>query len=1005
MRLSIARVLYGRRMLWLILLSTIALAWTTPIPLIEDSEEIDEPCFDPCYCEVKESLFHIHCDSKGFTNISQITEFWSRPFKLYLQRNSMRKLYTNSFLHLNNAVSINLGNNALQDIQTGAFNGLRILKRLYLHENKLDVFRNDTFLGLESLEYLQADYNVIKRIESGAFRNLSKLRVLILNDNLIPMLPTNLFKAVSLTHLDLRGNRLKVLFYRGMLDHIGRNLMELQLEENPWNCTCDIVQLKSWLERIPYTALVGDITCETPFHFHGKDLREIRKTELCPLLSDSEVEASLGIPHLSSNKENMWPTKPSSMLSSVHFTASSVEYKSSNKQPKPTKQPRTPRPPSTSQALYPGPNQPPIAPYQTRPPIPIICPTGCTCNLHINDLGLTVNCKERGFNNISELLPRPLNAKKLYLSSNLIQKIYRSDFWNFSSLDLLHLGNNRISYVQDGAFLNLPNLRSLFLNGNDLEKLTPGMFRGLQSLHYLYFEFNVIREIQPAAFSLMPNLQLLFLNNNLLRTLPTDAFAGTSLARLNLRKNYFLHLPVAGVLEHLNAIVQIDLNENPWDCTCDLVPFKQWIDTISSVSVVGDVLCRTPDNLTQRDVRTIDLDVLCPELLRTVPAAGGAASPGAGGGGGLPGGPPLLGGGPTRGSPPYEFAPPGGPVPLSVLILSLLVLFFSAVFVAAGLFAYVLRRRRKKLPFRSKRPEGVDLTGIQMQCHRLFEDGGGGGGVGGGGVGAGAGGVGGLGGRAALASPDKAPPPVGHVYEYIPHPVTQMCNNPIYKPREEEEEQAAAAAVVVAAPIGADPPGGADRGGPGPPGPPGLGDAQFSEATKENASSYRTLLEKEQEWALAVSSSQLNTIVTVAHAHHRPAAMVVGGVAGGVASPGGDLAGFRHHEKNGGVVLFPPGGSGVLLDRDRPQAAPCTVGFVDCLYGTVPKLKELHVHPPGMQYPDLQHDARLKETLLFSAGKGFTDHQTPKSDYLELRAKLQTKPDYLEVLEKTTYRF
>uniref|UniRef100_G3U672 SLIT and NTRK like family member 3 n=1 Tax=Loxodonta africana TaxID=9785 RepID=G3U672_LOXAF len=879
---SIAETLHRGRMLWIILLSTVALGWTTPIPLIEDSEEIDEPCFDPCYCEVKESLFHIHCDSKGFTNISQITEFWSRPFKLYLQRNSMRKLYTNSFLHLNNAVSINLGNNALQDIQTGAFNGLKMLKRLYLHENKLDVFRNDTFLGLESLEYLQADYNVIKRIESGAFRNLSKLRVLILNDNLIPMLPTNLFKAVSLTHLDLRGNRLKVLFYRGMLDHIGRSLMELQLEENPWNCTCEIVQLKSWLERIPYTALVGDITCETPFHFHGKDLREIRKTELCPLLSDSEVEASLGIPHLSSSKENAWPTKPSSMLSSVHFTASSVEYKSSNKQPKPTKQPRTPRPPSTSQALYPGPNQPPIAPYQTRPPIPIICPTGCTCNLHINDLGLTVNCKERGFNNISELLPRPLNAKKLYLSSNLIQKIYRSDFWNFSSLDLLHLGNNRISYVQDGAFINLPNLKSLFLNGNDIEKLTPGMFRGLQSLHYLYFEFNIIREIQPAAFSLMPNLKLLFLNNNLLRTLPTDAFAGTSLARLNLRKNYFLYLPVAGVLEHLNAIVQIDLNENPWDCTCDLVPFKQWIETISSVSVVGDVLCGSPENLTHRDVRTIELEVLCPEMLHAAPAGASPAQPADS----------HLAGGPTSAS-PYEFSPSGGPVPLSVLILSLLVLFFSAVFVAAGLFAYVLRRRRKKLPFRSKRQEGVDLTGIQMQCHRL----------------------------PTLSSPEKAPT-VGHVYEYIPHPVTQMCNNPIYKPREEEE-------VVISS---VQEPGGAERGGPGTQ-PPGMGEVllgseQFAETPKENHSNYRTLLEKEKEWTLAMSGSQLNTIVTVNHHHPHP-----------------------------------------------------------------------HPHHPG------GGDARLKETLLFSAGKGFTDQQTQKSDYLELRAKLQTKPDYLEVLEKTTYRF
>ncbi|KAF1655463.1 SLIT and NTRK-like protein 3, partial [Eudyptes chrysocome] len=914
MKSSTAETFHKGRMLWIILLSTIALAWTTPIPLIEDSEELDEPCFDPCYCEVKESLFHIHCDNKGFINISQITESWSRPFKLYLQRNSMRKLYTNSFLHLNNAVSINLGNNALQDIQTGAFNGLRVLKRLYLHENKLDIFRNDTFLGLESLEYLQADYNVIKRIESGAFRNLSKLRVLILNDNLIPVLPTNLFKSVSLTHLDLRGNRLKVLSYRGMLDHIGRSLMEIQLEENPWNCTCEIVQLKSWLERIPYTALVGDITCETPFHFHGKDLREIKRSKLCPMLSDSEVEASLGIPQLSSSKENAWPTKPSSMLSSFHFTASSVEYKTSNKQPKPTKQPRAPRPPPTSRGLYPGPNQPPVAAYQTRPPIPIICPTGCSCSLHINDLGLTVNCKERGFHNISELLPRPLNAKKLYLSGNLIQKIYRSDFWNFSSLDLLHLGNNRISYVQDGAFINLPNLKSLYLNGNDIERLTPGMFRGLQSLHYLYFEYNLIREIQPAAFSLMPNLKLLFLNDNLLRTLPTDAFAGTSLARLNLRNNHFLALPVAGVLEHLHAIVQIDLKLNPWDCTCELVPLKQWLEALSSVSVVGEVLCASPERLARRDLRSLELAL--PPLFPSPSVK-------------------LEGRSPEKDDERYSVA-----------------------------FRKVAGQEKRQCKVRAGWPQPPATAALPARRAA----------------------------PAAAGSPSIAgaacPPEtqrgarggvcIGRFSELLLKPLyelvtrTNCCDFPFR-------------------PFSPPPPsflkGGCQAAGGGGGEAAELlrgGGERFAHAAagQEPGTNYRTLLEKEQEWSLAVSSSQLNTIVAV-HPQH-PAG-------GGLAAGGGGL---------GGAVAA---AGGAPRERDRPP--PCAVGFVDCLYGTVPKLKELHVHPPGMQYPDLQQDARLKETLLFATGKGFSDHQTPTSEYLELRAKLQTKPDYLEVLEKTTYRF
>uniref|UniRef100_A0A674BE14 SLIT and NTRK like family member 3 n=1 Tax=Salmo trutta TaxID=8032 RepID=A0A674BE14_SALTR len=806
-------------MLWVTLLSTIALGWTTPIPLLEDSEEINEPCFEPCYCEVKEGIFHVHCDSKGFTNVSQISQIWPRPFKLNLQRNSMRKLYFNSFLHLNNAVSINLGNNALQDIHAGAFNGLGILKRLFLHENKLEVFRNDTFLGLESLEYLQADYNVIKRIESGAFRHLHKLRVLILNDNLIPVLPCYLFRSVSLTHLDLRGNRLKTLPYKGTLEY-----------ENPWICECDIVQLKTWLERIPYTALVGRDHLRVPL----------------PLARE-------------------------------RFTRDQTDMSNPPNAPGPSKT----LPPLV--ASIPGLNQPPIAGYQTRPPIPIVCPSGCTCNLHINDLGLTVNCKEKGFHNISELLPRPLNAKKLYLSGNLIQKIYRSDFWNFSSLDLLHLGNNRISYVQEGAFINLPNLKSLYLNGNDIERLTPGMFRGLQTLSYLYFEYNVIREIQPASFSLMPSLQLVFLNDNLLRTLPTDAFAGTSLARLNLRNNYFLSLPVRGVLEHLHSIVQVDLHQNPWDCSCDIIPLKTWMEKLSSVIMVRDVICKTPDFAFGKDLRSLDAEVICPDMKYS-----SGPSPAL-----------LPSDDMTTGSSGLGEAGGRGPVPLSVLILSLLVLFISAVFVAAGLFAFVLRRR-KKLPFR-KRSE-VDLTGIQMQC-RIFED----------------------------------PPSHGHVYDYIPHPVTQMCNNPIYKPREGE-----------------------------------IGE-QFAE-TKENNSNYRTLLEKEREWTLAMSNSQLNTIVTVNHNT-------------------GDKSGF--HE-NGGLCP-------TVIDSQRPTP---TVGFVDCLYGTVPKLKDMHVahaHPPGMQYPDLQQDARLKETLLFTAGKGcFPDPS--QSDYLELRAKLQTKPDYLEVLEKS-YRF
>ncbi|CAB1327842.1 unnamed protein product [Coregonus sp. 'balchen'] len=410
--------------------------------------------------------------------------------------------------------------------------------------NKLEVFHNDTFSGLETLEYLQADYNVSKRIDSGALCYLHKLRVLILNDNLIPSLPPHLFRSVSLTHLDLRGNRLKSLAYAGTLEYVGRSLMELQLEENPWICGCEAVQLQTWLGHIPYTAVVGDITCEYPFHLHGKDLREIPRKELCAgevegegekeKEKEGEREKQGGVqppqhppsnPKANPNPGMPRPTKPSSMVhhqnthtSSSSTSSSSAERRERDRSPRPTKRPRPSRTPPTQRSLLLN-QPPPIAGYQTRPPIPIIY------------LGLTVNCKERGFHNVSQLTPRPLNGRKLYLSGNLIQWIYKSDFWNFSSLDLLHLGNNRISFIQ-----------------------------------------------------------LLFLNANLLRSLPVGVFQGISLSRLNLRNNHFLSLPVEGVLEHLTGLVQVDLQQNPWECRCDAAPLKRWLEGLSAVVVVGEVV-------------------------------------------------------------------------------------------------------------------------------------------------------------------------------------------------------------------------------------------------------------------------------------------------------------------------------------------------------------------------------------------------------------------------------
>ncbi|XP_021466698.2 SLIT and NTRK-like protein 3 [Oncorhynchus mykiss] len=980
-------------MLWLSLLSVVVLGCVTPTqthththtptptsthtPMVDSSEEeVDEPCFEPCTCEVKEGVLHVHCDGRGFTNASQVSQSWLRPFKLNLQRNSLRRLYSNGFLHHSNAVAINLGNNALQDIRAGAFHGLGTLRRLYLHENKLEVFRNDTFSGLEALEYLQADYNVIKRIDSGALRYLLKLRVLILNDNLIPALPPHLFRSVSLTHLDLRGNRLKSLAYAGTLEYVGRSLMELQLEENPWICGCEAVQLQTWLGHIPYTAVVGDITCEYPFHLHGKDLREIPRKELCAGEvegegeKEGEREKHGGVqppqhppsnPKANPNSGRPRPTKPSSMVhhqnthTSSSSTSSSAERRGRERSPRPTKRPRPSRTPPTQRSLLPN-QPPPIAGYQTRPPIPIICPLGCTCNLHISDLGLTVNCKESGFNNVSQLMPRPLNGRKLYLSGNLIQRIYKSDFWNFSSLDLLHLGNNRISFIQEGAFSSLPTLRSLYLNGNNLQRLSPHMFLGLLNLRYLYFEYNEIGVVEAGVFSPMPSLQLLFLNANLLRSLPVGVFQGISLSRLNLRNNHFLSLPVEGVLEHLTGLVQVDLQQNPWECRCGAAPLKRWLEGLSAVVVVGEVVCHSPEETTGTDLRSLSLDLLCPDLhthQATVENQGewnSSTAPD----GDFSLGYPVPGNGPLG---PITKAS----IPLSVLVLSLLVLFVSAFFAAAALIAYALRRR-DKLPFR--RQGEVDLAGIQMECGIFTEQ------------------------QHHRLPVPKTPPPsaLQHslVYDSIlpvvpgPNPnlspATHMCSSPVYKNEDDsvvrQQQQQFSASK--------------EKGNVG---------RHRSGGGRESEGHYRLVAEREREWNMEVSPPSIST------------------VAGAVGPPLSDL--------HGNGTLCP-----TVIDSQGPTPK---VGLVDCLFGisgmsaAVPEFRDLpdmYARPPPPRYPhppqppqppEPKEETRASQSLVVTtmtacAGPS-SSNQSQNSEFpRELRMRLSTKPDYMEVLDRS-YQF
>lgn len=651
-----------------------------------------------CSCNEIEGDVHIDCEKRSLTTLQHLTGPSSQFYHLLLHGNSLSRLFPNEFANFYNAVSLHLENNGLHDIVPGAFLGLQLVKRLHINNNKIRSFRKSTFLGLDDLEYLQADFNLLRDIDPAVFRDLNKLEVLILNDNLISALPINVFQHVPITHLDLRGNRIKTVPYEGVLEQIP-GIAEVLLEDNPWDCNCELVSLKEWLENIPRNALIGRVICEAPTRLQGSDLNETSEAELCPSQSGG-ADTSLVAPPTQDQTSNPaaanprpTPYKPSGNASGPPTpgggSGHGAKSRSKSRENWQLKTKPTPVVTSMSGGREEAHN--------------VTCPQPCTCKLVGSRQGLGVNCESKKIESLSNLKPKPLSAHELNMRENNIHAVKKNQLLGYTSLNLLDLGGNNIKVIDNGTFQNLSELRWLYLDKNYLDTLLAEMFIGLVNLEYLSLEYNDIQQILAGAFSHMPNLRVLFLNNNLLKSLPVDSFYGISLSKISLHNNYFTHLPVAGVLDQLNSIIQIDLHGNPWDCSCNIIPFKQWTEKLGADVIVSDLKCESPEEFWKRDFRYVRNDLMCPKLYDKIS-------------------PTSLSKNSTytidSGTRPNSYIEPNR-VSISVLVPGLLLVFVTSAFTVVGMLVFILRNRK-----RSKRREGnssaSEINSLQTVCDSSY---------------------------------------------------------------------------------------------------------------------------------------------------------------------------------------------------------------------------------------------------------------------------------------------
>lgn len=145
-----------------------------------------------------------------------------------------------------------------------------------------------------------------------------------------------------------------------------------------------------------------------------------------------------------------------------------------------------------------------------------------------------------------------LNLHKVYIRNCTLQHLHRDSLKGLGIVIELDLSSNLLRTIVRGVFMHLVKLRVLVLNNNRLEQLTDGTFRNLKYLHKIELMDNSIYKIDANAFVNLPVLSQIYFDGNKLSVLQPNIF------------------------EHLTKLTSLSLRLNPWNCTCEFKPFRDF---------------------------------------------------------------------------------------------------------------------------------------------------------------------------------------------------------------------------------------------------------------------------------------------------------------------------------------------------------------------------------------------------------------------------------------------
>uniref|UniRef100_A0A672HBQ0 Chondroadherin-like protein n=1 Tax=Salarias fasciatus TaxID=181472 RepID=A0A672HBQ0_SALFA len=583
---------------------------------------------------------------ESFDGLSSLKE-------LILDHNRIEEIQPGAFMQLGFLNMLTLTHNQLVYIPNMAFQGLQSIKWLRLSHNSLNNLAPEAFAGLFTLNRVSLDHN-----ELQFFPTLREVTRLDMSHNPMIYLGEESVSMAKLTHLHLNHMSLQDLSDQALsgaplLSHLDlshnqlryleplsgpKQLSSLNLTGNPLYCNCFMRPLKQWA-RAGSVRLAG--ACAGPPHLSDEPLQAVAPADLrCRSRTEAPKEED------ENDDEALKSSPPATpgINEPRHLNPPQSEAQHATCEGRGLT--RIPRGfPAKTQLLDLRSNHFHHLPANSFPG------AGQVVSLHLE------------FCKIREIEAGAFQAMKdlvyLYLSDNDLTTLERRAFAGVPKLTYLHLEGNRLARFPGSALSLLPNLFVLHLERNAISKLEPS---GLPSsvtpklrelylsnntitminkgaldsalLGTLHLDSNQLMEVPTHALSGAPNLEELNLSRNLIswvgpkafqpisqslkrlymdqmgiKKVPQDALLGlgAGLRALTVRGNKLKELPD---LSPLTGLEVVDLQDNPLECDCLLMPLRRWMENVG-LEVIAT--CGHPPELRGKKVKDFQVFTSCPE--------------------------------------------------------------------------------------------------------------------------------------------------------------------------------------------------------------------------------------------------------------------------------------------------------------------------------------------------------------------------------------------------------